>query len=80
MWPAELIEQVRGILNALNQDVTLVTIVNSQNEHSLELKNWLEVLPTLNSHIHLNSYEEGTNTAVEEQIGADQPAAGCSLF
>ena len=72
MWPAELIEQVRGILNALNQDVTLVTIVNSQNEHSLELKNWLEVLPTLNSHIHLNSYEEGTNTAVEEQIGADQ--------
>ncbi len=72
LWPAELIEQVRGILNALNQDVTLVTIVNSQNEHSLELKNWLEVLPTLNSHIHLNSYEEGTNTAVEEQMGADQ--------
>ena len=60
-----------SILNALNQDVTLVTIVNSQNEHSLELKNWLEVLPTLNSHIHLNSYEEGTNTAIEEQIGAD---------
>ena len=72
LWPAELMEQVRGILNALNQDVTLVTIVNSQNEHSLELKNWLEVLPTLNSHIHLNSYEEGTNTAIEEQIGADQ--------
>lgn len=72
LWPAELIEQVRGILNALNQDVTLVTIVNSQNEHSLELKNWLEVLPTLNSHIHLNSYEKGSNTALEEQIGADQ--------
>ncbi|MFQ9793398.1 MAG: NAD(P)/FAD-dependent oxidoreductase [Acutalibacteraceae bacterium] len=31
LWPAELIEQVRGILNALKQDVTLVTIVNSQN-------------------------------------------------
>ena len=30
LWPAELMEQVfRGILNALNQDVTLVTIVNS---------------------------------------------------
>lgn len=72
LWPAELMEQVRGILNALNQDVTLVTIVNPQNEHSLELKNWLEVLPTLNSHIHLNSYEAGSNTAVEEQIGADQ--------
>ena len=56
LWPAELMEQVRGILNALNQDVTLVTIVNPQNEHSLEMKNWLEVLPTLNSHIHLNSY------------------------
>ena len=72
LWPAELIEQVRSILNTLNQDVTLVTIVNSKNEHSLELKNWLEVLPTLNSHIHLHSYEKGTNTAVEEQIGADQ--------
>ena len=38
LWPAELIEQVRSILNTLNQDVTLVTIVNSKNEHSLELK------------------------------------------
>ncbi len=71
LWPAELKEQVRGILNALTKNVTLVTIVDAANEHSVKLKDWLEVLPALSPRIQLSAYDAGSNPDMEEQIGAD---------
>jgi len=70
LWSDPLMEQVRGVLASLNKNVTLVTIVDSQNEKSVSLKDWLTVLPNLSSHIFLEVYEKGTNPDIETKIEA----------
>lgn len=66
----ELKEQLRGVLEKLERDVTIVTVCDSAEPKCAEMRDFLEVIATLSPHIHLSVLDKGENPALEAQIEA----------
>lgn len=64
--------QLKGIFAKMENDVTLVSIVDENLPKSVELRDFLLDVAELGDKIHLELYNKGENPAMEEKIHADK--------
>ncbi|WP_053985728.1 FAD-dependent oxidoreductase [Niameybacter massiliensis] len=67
-----LCEQIKEILKRVEKQVTLITIVDEQNQKSIELRDLLLDLAELGEKIECKVYARGENSEVEQAIQADK--------
>ncbi|WP_050615186.1 FAD-dependent oxidoreductase [Bacillus testis] len=64
--------QLKGIFNKMENDVTLVTIVDEKLPKSIELRNFLQDVVELGDKLHLQIYKKGENKEMEAKVNADK--------
>ena len=64
--------QLKGIFAKMENDVTLVSIVDENLPKSVELRDFLSDVAELGDKLHLELYNKGENPAMEEKIHADK--------
>ncbi|MDP1418834.1 FAD-dependent oxidoreductase [Peribacillus simplex] len=64
--------QLKGIFGKMESDVTLVSIVDESLPKSVELRDFLLDVAELGDRLHLELYNKGENTEIEEKINADK--------
>lgn len=65
-------EMLRIILACLDKEVNLVTVVDSDNPHSVELAHFITEVSRINNFIHCEFYKRGKNPDVETLVHADK--------
>lgn len=68
----KLRSQLKGILEKIENEVTLVSIVDESNEKSLELRDLILDISDLGNKINNVIYLKGENTKLENEINADK--------
>lgn len=68
----DLRTQLKGILNRLDREVTLVSIVDEDNSKSIELRDLILDIADLGQKVTAEIYTKGENTEVENMINADK--------
>ncbi len=69
---AEIREQLKGIFGKLTEDLKMVTVVDEDNDKSLELKAFLEEIEELSDRLTLEIYSKGENPQVEEKLNINK--------
>ncbi|MGM9927460.1 MAG: FAD-dependent oxidoreductase [Bacillus sp. (in: firmicutes)] len=64
--------QLKGIFSKMENDVTLVSIVDESKPKSVELRDFLLDVAELGDKLHLELYDKGENPEMEEKIHADK--------
>lgn len=64
--------QLKGILDRMEKEVTLVTIVDESNEKSIELRDFVLDIADLGDKLHAKVYKKGENIEVEKAVNADK--------
>ena len=67
----QLKEQLMGVLDKLNRDLELVTVVEEGNAACAEMGAFLKAIAALNSHLKVKFLARGENTLVENALSAD---------
>lgn len=61
-------EQLKTVLDKLTKEIYLVSIVDEKNIKCIEMVSFLKSFSSINSKIHLEMYEKGENTYVEDTL------------
>lgn len=64
--------QLKGVLEKINEEITLVSIVDESNEKSLELRDLILDIADLGDKIKYEIYLKGENGEMENKINADK--------
>ncbi|OOB78354.1 MAG: hypothetical protein BEN18_07725 [Epulopiscium sp. Nuni2H_MBin001] len=64
--------QLQGVFSRLTKAIILITVVDSKNSRSIELKEFLEELVVLTDKLVLKAYEKGENIALEQFLRIDK--------
>lgn len=64
--------QLKGIFDKMENDVTLVSIVDESLPKSVELRDFLLDVAELGDKLHLELYNKGENKEMEEKVNADK--------
>lgn len=64
--------QLKGIFDKMENDVTLVSIVDESLPKSVELRDFLLDVAELGDKLHLELYNKGENKDMEEKVNADK--------
>ena len=64
--------QLKGVLNKLEKEVTLISIVDSTNPKSLELRDLVLDIADLGDKVTAEIYNKGENLEIENKINADK--------
>lgn len=64
--------QLKGVFSKMASDVTLVSIVDESMPKSVELRDFLLDVAELGDKLHLELYNKGENTEMEQKINADK--------
>ncbi|MGE7601383.1 FAD-dependent oxidoreductase [Peribacillus sp. NPDC097675] len=64
--------QLKGIFDKMENDVTLVSIVDESLPKSVELRDFLLDVAELGDKLHLELYTKGENKQMEEKVNADK--------
>lgn len=65
---AELKGQLEQVFQRLQRNMTIVTVVDPENDKSLELQGYLQEIEPLSPFIHLKSVKKGEDPALEEKL------------
>lgn len=69
---SELKEQLRQLFQRLKRDLTIVTVVDSSNQKSVQLEGFLREIEPLSNHIKLRVLSKGEDPELENQLGIDR--------
>lgn len=64
--------QLKGILDKIEKNVTLVSIVDPSLQKSLELRDLVIDMSNLSNKLNVEIYNKGENTEIEKKINADK--------
>lgn len=68
----ELKEQLRGVLERLERDVTVVTVCDNAEPKCAEMRDFLEVIASLSPHVHVRVLQKGEEPKIEAEIEAER--------
>ncbi|MEG0372055.1 MAG: thioredoxin family protein [Clostridium sp.] len=68
----DLRSQLKDVLSKLQKEVTLVTIIDPENNKSIELKDLAIDISSLSENIKIQVYTKGENLDIESKINADK--------
>ena len=68
----DLRKQIKSILNMMQNEITLVSIIDENNEKSLEFRDLILDMESLGEKLHVELYKKSENLEIENKINADK--------